>query len=121
MTNRPSDFTVQLPRELNLDDGLWGCALIQFLLPIKPLDPIFLTCNFTEPTIVGDKELQVLAFVAAKTKEFQNKDFVQIKSRQLSSLRFKFINADGSEFVMDSGVTHLVLEFRQKCQSAWNS
>ena len=116
--NTASDFIVQLPKHLHLEQGSWTCGVVQCNLPAKPSVAIFITSDFVESSILGGKFQPVLAMTTFKTKHFVNVARMPVKRTLLQSLRIKLVNTRGDVVNIQAGETFLVLEFRKngKCQ-----
>ena len=118
--NIPANFRVQLPQHIQLDKEEWVCGLTHCIIPNRPTELVYVTCNFIESSILGGKHQPVMAVVTAKTNSFQNILYTKVKDSQLSLLHVKLVNRQGIQIDTNRGETVLILEFRKNhdfCQS----
>jgi hypothetical protein len=111
--NTASNFRVQLPKYIQLDEGNWTCGVTQCVLPSRPTDPVYITGDFIESSVFGERLQPILCMVTAKTKEFQHIDYTRVKSHQFSTLHLKLVNRHGDEVVTGKGTTFIVLDFKK--------
>ncbi len=113
-SNTCTDFTVQLPKYLELDSGNWECGVVQCVLPTQPDGPIYVTADFVTPSLLGGQLHPVLCSTTSKRKEFQHVTRVPLNRQPLESLRIKVVNTLGVQPDWTDSVTYIVLQFRKK-------
>lgn len=111
--NTASDFIVQLPKHLHLDQGSWTCGVIQCNLPSKPSSATFVTSDFVESSILGGKFQPVLAMTTIKAKAFIHVARIPVKRSSIHAIRIKLVNTNGEVVNMQVGNTTIVLEIRR--------
>lgn len=112
--NTGSNFIVQLPQYIDLSDGVWTCGVIQCTLPTRPTEPVYISGDFVEPSVLGGRFQSVLAMTSVKSKDFQHITYVHVKRTQISTLHMKFVNAVGLEVNLSDGDTYIVLQFQKQ-------
>lgn len=118
--NTASNFRVQLPQHLLLDKDQWVCGVIRCMLPSRPNDAVYVTCNFVESAILGGKHQPVLCLLTSKTNDFPHIPYTKVKDNQLSQIQVKLVNRQGTQIDLKRGETVIVLEFRKNhdfCES----
>ncbi len=112
--NTSTAFTVQLPRHLELNSDDWECGVVHCVLSAKPEKPVYITCDFVVPSILGGQLHPVLCSISAKTKAFEHITMVPLSRGNLSSLRVKIVNTQGLQATLKNDTTCIVLQFRKK-------
>ncbi len=117
--NTSTNFTVQLPRHLELNSEEWECGVVHCVLSAKPEKPLYITCDFVQPSILGGQLQPVLCSMSAKTKAFEHITMISLSRGNLSSLHVKIVNTRGIQIALKGETTYIVLEFRKKyeCKS----
>ena len=115
--NHSQDFTVQLPRELILDEvDRWTCDLVQSSLPFPPkLQYTYYLCsNVCEESLVGDFVLPILRVIyPSKHTQFIERLNVPVKLGRISAIRLYLLRASGNRGSKVFGTTHCSLKFRK--------
>ena len=107
--NTASNFRVQLPQHL---EGSWECGVVYYSIPVRPDNPLYLTCDFIDASIMGGRFHPVLCMIHAKNKEIQHINYIRVKSNNISSFGVQVVNVQEETVSFAKGETLIVLDFR---------
>ncbi len=113
-TNTASDFSVLLPNRLQFNPiDTWSCGLVQLIIPTAPSKPAFLCSNFSQSSIVGERQLPVLSRVVDVTSDPSHVIYVSIKCSEIDIIRLYLTGCEGEKFSVSSGIAYCTLHFIQ--------
>ena len=85
--NRPHDFIVDLPSNLNLETDGWEVALISYKVKTSTKDPLFLLSDICQDNHVRGALLPVLGRLDTKIGMSSCPQFIKVSKQNIQSIR----------------------------------
>ena len=111
LENTSVNFKVRLNRALRLGEG-WKVALCQYRSTVPP--HVYICSNICDSTIVGQKQLNVLRYIANQEMNL-TPYYVPVTQNFIDSIHIYMINATTEQKLeLGDGTTHITLHFVYK-------